>query len=119
MNSPDLNIASTGAQLRDQGMAASEANPDNAEALAAARQAFEVLIKTVPEFASTDVIEACEKKGIFAKDWRCIGGLFARAARDGRICRVDLRNSRRKSRHAGDQKIWKSIEYQIQDKTAH
>lgn len=98
---------------RDQGMAASAANPDNAKARAAAEQELEVLIKTVPEFTATNVVQACEEKGVFAKDWRCIGAMFAKASRDGRIRAVGMENTKRKSRHCGDQKVWESLEYQL------
>jgi len=105
----------TGTQLRDQGMEQSAASEENAKARAVAEQALEVLIKTTPEFTASNVIEACTELGVEAKDWRCIGSMFAKAARDGRIRAIGLENSRRKSRHAGDQKIWESLEYQLWD----
>ena len=102
----------SGQQARDKGIARSESNTQNAEAVDAARQALEVRIKTCPEFTSSDVIKDVAEQGIEAKDWRCIGGLFARAKREGRIDVLGLQNSLRRSRHCGDQKVWRSLEYQ-------
>ena len=97
-------------EARDIGIARSEFNAKNADAVDAARQALEVRIKTCPEFTSSDVIKDVTEQGIEAKDWRCIGGLFARAKREGRIDVLGLQNSLRRSRHCGDQKVWRSLE---------
>ena len=97
---------------RDKGIARSESNAQNAEAVDAARQALEVRIKTCETFTSSDIIKDVTDQGIEAKDWRCIGGLLARARRQGRIEVLSIQNSRRASRHCGDQKVWRSLEYQ-------
>lgn len=97
---------------RDKGIARSESNSQNAEAVDAARQALEVRIKTCPMFTSSDVIKDVTDQGIEAKDWRCIGGLLVRAHKQGRIEVLGIRNSSRASRHCGDQKVWRSLECQ-------
>ena len=96
---------------RDKGIAQSESNTQNAEAVDAARQALEVRIKTSETFTSSDIIKDVTDQGIEAKDWRCIGGLLARARKQGRIEVLGIQNSRRVSRHCGDQKVWRSLEY--------
>lgn len=98
-------------KARDIGIARSESNAKNAEAVDAARQALEVRIKTCRTFTSTDVIKDVTDQGIEAEDWRCIGGLLVRARRQGRIDVLGLQNSTRASRHCGDQKVWQSCEY--------
>ena len=97
-------------KARDIGIARSESNAQNAEAVDAARQALEVRIKTCKTFTSSDVIKDVTDQGIEAKDWRCIGGLLARAHKQGRIEVLGIQNSRRASRHCGDQKVWRSLE---------
>ena len=72
-------------KARDIGIARSESNAKNANAVDAARQALEVRIKTCHAFTSSDIIKDVTDQGIEAKDWRCVGGLFARAKREGRI----------------------------------
>ena len=107
------NTASASAQqARDKGIARSESNAQNAEAVDAARQALEVRIKTCEMFTSSDIIKDVTDQGITAKDWRCIGGLLVRAHKQGRIEVLGIQNSRRASRHCGDQKVWQSLEYQ-------
>lgn len=96
---------------RDAGMKTSEENPRNGAAVDAARQALEVRIKTCPVFTSSDVIKDVTDQGIEAKDWRCIGGMIAKARRQGRIEVLGISNSRRPTRHCGDQKMWRSMEY--------
>ncbi len=88
------------------------AKDGNAKAKAAAQQALEVRIKTCPSFTASDVIKDVTDQGLEADDWRCIGSMFARACREGRIGVVAITNSRRASRHCGDQKVWLSYECQ-------
>ncbi len=97
---------------RDIGIARSESNARNAEAVEAARQALEVRIKTCETFTSSDIIKDVTDQGIEAKDWRCIGGMLVRARKQGRIEVLGIQNSRRASRHCGDQKVWRSLECQ-------
>ena len=99
-------------KARDNGMARSSSNVKNAEAVDAARQALEVRVKTCRTFTSNDIIKDVTDQGIEAKDWRCIGSMFASASRQGRIDVLRLQNSLRASRHCGDQKVWVSLEYE-------
>ncbi|MCP4683935.1 MAG: hypothetical protein GY867_00670 [bacterium] len=83
---------------------------DNGRAKDAAEQALELRIKTSSSFTASDVIKDVIDQGLTASDWRCIGSMFSRAHRQGRIGVLGLANSPRPSRHHGDQKVWISYE---------
>ena len=99
-------------KARNNGITRSRSNIKNTEAVDAARQALEVRVKTCRTFTSNDIIKDVTDQGIEAKDWRCIGSMFASARRQGRIDVLRLQNSLRASRHCGDQKVWVSLEYE-------
>lgn len=99
-----------GAAGRDTGMARAARNPRNAQAVDAAAQVLEVLIKRGRNFTSTDIILAVEAQGIYPERWQCIGGMLRRAVNQGRIRRARITACARPSRHCGNQAVWRPVE---------
>jgi hypothetical protein len=105
-------MSNEGDEGRDKGMEQAEKAKANAEAVDAARQVFEVYIKTKPSFMSQYVIAAVEAQGIYPDKWQCIGQMFATAARQGRIIKQTYRNSPRSCQNSRPAPIWLSLEYE-------
>lgn len=59
---------------------------------------------------SNDLWELLDQRGITTHDNRAMGALFLRAAREGLLVKTsETVPSTRKSRHAGDVRVWRSL----------
>ena len=100
----DHDHRTAGEELRDEGTADAVA-PAWALWREAAEAHLEVLASSGVEFTADVLVDEVGMPPVSGSP-NAIGGLFIAAARAGLIRRVGFTTSRRRSRHAGIQRIW-------------
>jgi hypothetical protein len=104
-----LNGPLDGVEAKEQGMAAAEAGADRYW-VEAAENAVKSVACRQSEFSAADVMDLLDSYGVQTKNGKQLGPVMTRMAKQG-ICKATSHcpPSHRKSRHAGNQRVWQSL----------